>query len=45
MAGLDARRLYCPEIMMDDSRPGFRDGKHDINLLKGGVVYADKATV
>ena len=44
MAGLDARRLYSPETMADDARPGFHSGRHDINLLKGGIVYADKVT-
>jgi starch synthase len=42
--GLDPNRVYRPEGLMDDGRPGFLPGHHDINLLKGGVVYADKVT-
>jgi len=43
IAGLD-KRLYHPERLLDDSRPGFLPGQHDINMLRGGVVYADKVT-
>jgi starch synthase len=42
--GLDPNRVYRSECLMDDGRPGFLPGHHDINLLKGGVVYADKVT-
>lgn len=43
-AGLDQRKLFVPEKLLDDARPGFKPGTHDMNLLKGGVVYADKVT-
>ena len=42
--GLDPNRVYHPEYLMDDGRPGFLPGHHDINLLKGGVVFADQVT-
>ena len=31
-----------PHAMLDDSRPGFKG--HDVSLLRGGVVFADKVT-
>ena len=42
--GLDPSALSHPEAMLDDSRPGFHPGQHDVNLMRGGVVFADKVT-
>lgn len=39
---LDADALAKPHLMLDDSRPGFYG--HDVSLLRGGVVFADKVT-
>lgn len=41
-AGLDSEALAKPHLMLDDSRPGFKG--HDVSLLRGGVVFADKVT-
>jgi glycogen synthase len=45
-AGLDPARLARPGAMLDDSRPGFGGpgAPHDVSLLRGGVVYSDRAT-
>lgn len=40
--GLDPDIMAKPHLMLDDSRPGFRG--HDVSLLRGGVVFADKVT-
>lgn len=43
-AGLDPDALAQPHLMLDDSRPGFQHGTHDVCLMRGGVVYADRVT-
>lgn len=43
-AGLDPKALAQPHLMLDDSRPGFRPGSHDVCLMRGGVVFADRVT-
>lgn len=43
-AGLDPQALAHPHLMLDDSRPGFRPGHHDVCLMRGGVVFADRVT-
>lgn len=40
--GLDPEAMAKPHLMLDNSRPGFRG--HDVALLRGGVVFADKVT-
>eukprot|EP00850_Spirogloea_muscicola_P007677 SM000039S14507 [mRNA] locus=s39:477496:482960:+ [translate_table: standard] len=42
--GLDPERSPQLTQMVDYSRPGFFPGKYDINLLRGGIVFADKVT-
>eukprot|EP00850_Spirogloea_muscicola_P002127 SM000008S22216 [mRNA] locus=s8:473342:477892:- [translate_table: standard] len=42
--GLSPERSPQLTQMVDYSRPGFFPGKHDINLLMGGIVFADKVT-
>jgi hypothetical protein len=36
--------VHRPDRLMDDTRPGFNPGQHDSNLLRGAVVYSDKAS-
>lgn len=43
-AGLHPDALAQPHRMLDDSRPGFKAGGHDVSLMRGGVVFADKVT-
>lgn len=43
-AGLDAEALAQPHLMLDDTRPGFRPGTHDVCLMRGGVVFSDRVT-
>jgi hypothetical protein len=43
-AGLEPDTLAQPHLMLDDSRPGFRPGTHDVSLMRGGVVFADRVT-
>lgn len=43
-AGLDPKEFAQPHLMLDDSRPGFNPGTHDVCLMRGGVVYSDKVT-
>lgn len=43
-AGLDPKDLAQPHLMLDDSRPGFKPGTHDVCLMRGGVVYSDRVT-
>lgn len=43
-AGLDADALAQPHLMLDDTRPGFRPGTHDVCLMRGGVVFSDRVT-
>ncbi|KAG1680584.1 hypothetical protein FOA52_015032 [Chlamydomonas sp. UWO 241] len=43
MAGLDREKLYTADAFRDDSRPGF-GGRPDINMLKGGIAFADAVT-
>ncbi|WIA14024.1 hypothetical protein OEZ85_002584 [Tetradesmus obliquus] len=43
-AGLQPEALAQPHLMLDDSRPGFWHGRHDVSLMRGGVVFADKVT-
>jgi glycogen synthase len=43
-AGLNPAELAQPHLMLDDSRQGFRPGSHDVCLMRGGVVYADRVT-
>lgn len=40
--GLDPSSMAKPHAMLDDSRQGFNG--HDVSLLRGGVVFADKVT-
>jgi hypothetical protein len=44
LMGLQRARVYTPEALLDDTRPGFSGSQADINLLKGGIVYADRVT-
>lgn len=44
LMGLQQARVYTPERLLDDTRPGFSGSQADINLLKGGIVYADRVT-
>ncbi|KAF8066248.1 SS4 [Scenedesmus sp. PABB004] len=36
--------LAQPHLLLDDSRPGFAPDSHDVSLLRGGVVFADRVT-